>query len=129
MVATPQADPRRRKRTRPETPMLNGLENPIHLLFLFLIVLLVFGAKRLPEIGRGLGTGMRDFKDALTQPRCPTRRSSQPIDRRRPNRPRPPIDASAARTCPNDEAEQKRPPGRFAAEGVTRHRRRSGAPA
>ena len=51
--------------------MLNGLENPIHLLFLFLIILLVFGAKRLPELGRGLGSGMRDFKHALNQPEVP----------------------------------------------------------
>jgi sec-independent protein translocase protein TatA len=60
--------------------MLNGLENPIHLLFLCLIVLLVFGAERLPEIGRGLGTGMRDFKDALTQSQVPYS-PLQPSDR------------------------------------------------
>ena len=43
-----------------------GLDNPIHILFLLMLLLLVFGAKRLPEIGRSLGTGMRGFKDALT---------------------------------------------------------------
>jgi len=43
-----------------------GLENPVHILLLLLVVLLVFGAKRLPEIGRSLGTGMRDFKTSLT---------------------------------------------------------------
>jgi sec-independent protein translocase protein TatA len=43
-----------------------GLENPLHILILLVILLLVFGAKRLPEMGRGLGQGMRDFKDALT---------------------------------------------------------------
>jgi sec-independent protein translocase protein TatA len=48
--------------------MLTGLENPVHLLLIFLVIFLVFGAKRLPEIGRGLGTGMRDFKHALTTP-------------------------------------------------------------
>jgi sec-independent protein translocase protein TatA len=48
--------------------MLSGLENPIHLLVLFSVVLLLFGAKRLPEIGRGLGTGLRGFKDALATP-------------------------------------------------------------
>ena len=47
--------------------MLNGLENPAHLLLLFIVILLVFGAKRLPEIGRGLGSAMRDFKNAITQ--------------------------------------------------------------
>ena len=43
-----------------------GLDNPVHLLLLLLIVLLVFGAKRLPEIGRSLGSGMRGFKDSLS---------------------------------------------------------------
>jgi sec-independent protein translocase protein TatA len=43
-----------------------GLENPIHILFLLMLLLLVFGAKRLPELGRSLGTGMRGFKDSLT---------------------------------------------------------------
>ena len=42
-----------------------GLDNPIHLLFLLILLLLVFGAKRLPEMGRSLGTGMRGFKDSL----------------------------------------------------------------
>ena len=43
-----------------------GLDNPIHILFLLMLLLLVFGAKRLPEIGRSLGTGMRGFKDSLS---------------------------------------------------------------
>jgi sec-independent protein translocase protein TatA len=33
---------------------------------LLLVALLLFGAKRLPEIGRSLGTGMREFKDSVT---------------------------------------------------------------
>jgi sec-independent protein translocase protein TatA len=43
-----------------------GLENPVHILLLLLVVLLVFGAKRLPEIGRSLGEGMRGFKDSIS---------------------------------------------------------------
>jgi sec-independent protein translocase protein TatA len=43
-----------------------GLDNPIHLLFLLILLLLVFGAKRLPEMGRSLGSGMRGFKDSLS---------------------------------------------------------------
>jgi sec-independent protein translocase protein TatA len=43
-----------------------GLDNPIHIAFLVVILLLVFGAKRLPEIGRSLGTGMREFKDSVS---------------------------------------------------------------
>jgi sec-independent protein translocase protein TatA len=42
-----------------------GLENPVHILILLVVVLLVFGAKRLPEMGRSLGDGMRGFKDSL----------------------------------------------------------------
>ena len=43
-----------------------GLDNPIHIFFVVLVVLLVFGAKRLPELGRSLGGGMRGFRDALS---------------------------------------------------------------
>jgi sec-independent protein translocase protein TatA len=43
-----------------------GLDNPLHIIFLVAFLLLVFGAKRLPEIGRSLGTGMREFKQSVT---------------------------------------------------------------
>jgi sec-independent protein translocase protein TatA len=43
-----------------------GLDNPLHIAFLVVILLLVFGAKRLPEIGRSLGGGMREFKESIT---------------------------------------------------------------
>ena len=39
---------------------------PLELIIVLVIVLLIFGAKRLPEVGRGLGTGMREFKDSVT---------------------------------------------------------------
>ena len=48
--------------------MFSGLENPTHLLLVLLVALLLFGAKRLPEIGRGLGSGIHGFKEALTSP-------------------------------------------------------------
>ncbi len=35
------------------------------LLFLFLIILVIFGASRLPELGRGFGEGIRNFKSSL----------------------------------------------------------------
>jgi sec-independent protein translocase protein TatA len=35
-------------------------------LLLLMIALLLFGGKRLPEMGRSLGAGMREFKDAIT---------------------------------------------------------------
>jgi sec-independent protein translocase protein TatA len=43
-----------------------GLDNPLHIAFLVIILLLVFGARRLPEIGRSLGGGMREFKDSIS---------------------------------------------------------------
>lgn len=43
-----------------------GLDNPLHIAIVLVVVLLVFGAKRLPEMGRGLGEGMRGFKSGIT---------------------------------------------------------------
>ena len=42
-----------------------GLDNPIHLVILLVILLMVFGAKRLPEMGRSLGSGLRGFKESI----------------------------------------------------------------
>jgi sec-independent protein translocase protein TatA len=47
------------------------LTSPTHLALLLLIALCLFGAKRLPEIGRSLGTGMREFKDSVTHQSLP----------------------------------------------------------
>jgi sec-independent protein translocase protein TatA len=46
--------------------MGTSLFSPVHLAVLLVVVLLLFGAKRLPEIGRSLGVGMREFKDSVT---------------------------------------------------------------
>jgi sec-independent protein translocase protein TatA len=43
-----------------------GLDNPSHIAIIVVVLLLVFGARRLPEIGRSLGTGIREFKGAIT---------------------------------------------------------------
>jgi sec-independent protein translocase protein TatA len=43
-----------------------GWIGPWEIAILLVIVLLVFGPKRLPEMGRSLGKGMRDFKDSIT---------------------------------------------------------------
>lgn len=45
--------------------MFEGLLQPMHLLVIFAIAVLVFGPKKLPELGRGLGESIRGFKDAL----------------------------------------------------------------
>lgn len=44
---------------------MGGL-SPWHLAILFVVLILVFGAKKLPELGRGLGSGMREFKRGVT---------------------------------------------------------------
>jgi sec-independent protein translocase protein TatA len=54
-----------------------GLENPIHLAFLLLILLLVFGAKRLPEMGRSLGSGLRGFKESINGAPAPEQLTAQ----------------------------------------------------
>jgi sec-independent protein translocase protein TatA len=45
--------------------MGEGLFQPMHLLVIFLIALLVFGPKKLPELGKGLGEAIRGFKDSF----------------------------------------------------------------
>ena len=45
--------------------MFEGLFQPMHLLVLLGIALLVFGPKKLPELGKGLGDGIRIFKTSL----------------------------------------------------------------
>ena len=45
---------------------MTGLTSPTHIVLLLLIALLLFGARRLPEIGKSLGSGMREFKDSVT---------------------------------------------------------------
>jgi sec-independent protein translocase protein TatA len=45
--------------------MFEGLFQPMHLLVIFGIALLVFGPKKLPELGKGIGEGIRGFKSAL----------------------------------------------------------------
>jgi sec-independent protein translocase protein TatA len=42
-----------------------GIESPVHLLFLGLVALLVLGPRRLPELARALGKGIREFRESL----------------------------------------------------------------
>lgn len=44
-----------------------GSFGPLEMILIFLVVLLIFGAKRIPEIARGLGKGIREFKDATNE--------------------------------------------------------------
>jgi sec-independent protein translocase protein TatA len=112
-----------------------GLDNPLHIAFLVVILLLVFGARRLPEIGRSLGSGMREFKESITgeskphsptlpageqpaqpfqqQPQPPAQAPQQPAQ---PQQPQPPAQAPAAQPPEAQPAsvagsDQSAPPG------------------
>jgi sec-independent protein translocase protein TatA len=47
--------------------MFEGLFQPMHLLVIFGIALLVFGPRKLPELGKGLGESIRGFKSAMKE--------------------------------------------------------------
>lgn len=47
--------------------MFEGLFQPMHLLLILGIALVVFGPKKLPELGRGLGDGIRGFRSAMKE--------------------------------------------------------------
>ena len=48
------------------------------LLVILLIVLIVFGASKLPQLGKGLGQGMRNFKDSIKSEEPPTDKNAAP---------------------------------------------------
>jgi len=52
--------------------MLEGLFQPMHLLVILFIAVLVFGPKRLPELGKSLGEGIRGFKNAMNDDQKPS---------------------------------------------------------
>ncbi len=75
-----------------------GLDNPIHIAFLVVILLLVFGARRLPEIGRSLGSGMREFKDSISGETKPA--LSATVQQPPTQQPQPPVAQPAAAPPP-----------------------------
>ena len=63
--------------------MFEGLFQPMHLLVIFFIALLVFGPKKLPELGKGLGEGIRALKEGMKdnppdQPKTTSTESKNP---------------------------------------------------
>ena len=68
---------------------------PMEIIGLLLLALLLFGAKRLPEIGRSLGSGMREFKDSVSGDKKPEARSELP----------PPVPAAPAPVPDAEETE------------------------
>ncbi len=59
--------------------MFSGLESPMHLLVVLIVAVLVLGPKKLPEAGRSLGSGIRQFKSSLEGgEKEPTRAATAP---------------------------------------------------
>jgi sec-independent protein translocase protein TatA len=54
-----------RNHFREETKMFEGIFQPMHLMIIAGIALLIFGPKKIPEFGKGLGEGIRGFKAAM----------------------------------------------------------------
>jgi sec-independent protein translocase protein TatA len=50
-----------------EATMFEGLFQPLHMLIILVIVLIIFGPGKLPELGEGLGKGIRSFKKAMKE--------------------------------------------------------------
>ena len=116
--------------------MIGDILQPTHLLFVLVIALLVLGPKRLPEVGRSLGRGLRDFRGAIsgedetrpaagrqltapapaepvTQPAAATQ-PMPPVPPARPGRARPRADPGRRPAPPTDQrgsvARRCRPP-------------------
>lgn len=56
---------------------MEGLFQPMHLLLILVIALIVFGPKRLPELGKGLGDGIRALKDGMKDAPADTKAESK----------------------------------------------------
>ena len=63
--------------------MIEGLLQPSHLLIILVVALFIFGPKKLPELGQGLGKGIRSFRDSM-------RAGSEEHDKTEPPKPQDP---------------------------------------
>ena len=59
--------------------MFSGLESPMHLLVVLIIAILVLGPKKLPDAARGLGSGIRQFKDSIEGKETPAPVTATPV--------------------------------------------------
>jgi sec-independent protein translocase protein TatA len=81
-----------------------GLDNPLHIVILVVVLLLVFGARRLPEIGRSLGSGMREFKDSISGESKPSLNAGEQ------QQPQPPVAQPVATPAPQQAPPQPAAP-------------------
>jgi sec-independent protein translocase protein TatA len=99
--------------------MVGDILQPTHLLFILIVALLVLGPKRLPEVGRSLGRGLRDFRSAISGEESPEApippttsqtpaqpvQPAQPIEPPQPAQPAQPTEAAAPAPHPSDSTE------------------------
>jgi sec-independent protein translocase protein TatA len=76
-----------------------GLENPLHLAFVAVVALLVLGPRRLPDLARSLGRGVREFREAINHGAAGE-----------PPAHRPPVEHPDGRQLPSPDAEGHQPP-------------------
>ena len=65
--------------------VMEGLLQPTHLIIIFALLLIFFGGKKLPELGKGLGAGIKEFKDALKTGMNDTPADKKPEDKDQKN--------------------------------------------
>jgi sec-independent protein translocase protein TatA len=80
-----------------------GIENPVHLLFIAIVALVVLGPKRLPELARALGKGVREFREAISTD-APVHAEARVVETPAPAEPAAPGPAAAAPAEPRDPA-------------------------
>jgi sec-independent protein translocase protein TatA len=68
--------------------MIEGLLQPSHLLIILVVALFIFGPKKLPELGQGLGKGIRSFRDSMKagseepeKPATPPTKPAEPVEK------------------------------------------------
>jgi sec-independent protein translocase protein TatA len=60
--------------------MLEGLMQPMHLILILIIVLIIFGPGKLPELGSSIGKAIRGFKQAMNEPEKKLEEETKKID-------------------------------------------------
>jgi sec-independent protein translocase protein TatA len=86
--------------------MFSGLESPAHLIIVLVIAMLVLGPKRLPQVGRSLGSGIRHFKASLEGK--DEHEADQVDDQARPDEPSKP--SVSVNALPETEVKEQSPP-------------------
>lgn len=90
---------------------------PTEILLIFLVILLLFGAKRIPEIARGLGKGIREFKDATNDIKNELTVADRPPPPQIHRPPAPPVQAQPSQPAAYEATPPPVPPAPPPAEG------------